>query len=122
METHVGGAINYATYNSAILSGPLDPKKAEIYTANDYLFAQGVSEVPGLQVQPDRKGLPIWGTQVCWRACHWVGWRVIHAHAFTLWHFTPQHEPYYDKDLFVPTDYSNAVSTKWVLCMGIVVT
>ncbi len=29
----MGGAFNYATYNSAILSGPLDPKKGEIYTA-----------------------------------------------------------------------------------------
>lgn len=73
----MGGAVNYATYNSAILLGPLDPKKAEIYTANGYLFAQGVSEVPGLQVQPDRKGLPIWGTQVCWRACRWVEWRAF---------------------------------------------
>lgn len=35
----MGGAFNYATYNSAILSGPLDPKKAEIYTAYVlYLF------------------------------------------------------------------------------------
>lgn len=81
----MGGAFNYATYNSAILSGPLDPKRAEIYTANDWCWAQGVSEVPGLQVKPDRSGLPIWGTQ---------------------------HEPYYDKDLFVPSDYNNAVSTK----------
>ena len=35
IESHVGGAMNYATYNSAILSGPLDPKKGEIYTANE---------------------------------------------------------------------------------------
>ena len=46
-----------------------------------------MSEVPGLQVKPDRKGLPIWGTQ---------------------------HEPYYDKDLFVPLDYQNAEGTMCV--------
>lgn len=85
IESHVGGAMNYATYNSAILSGPLDPKKGEIYTANDYCWAQGVTEVPGLQVQGDRKGLPIWGTQ---------------------------HEPFYDKDLFIPSDYNNAEGTR----------
>jgi hypothetical protein len=30
-----------------------------------------------------------------------------------------QHEPYYDKDLFVPTDYNNAVSTKCVVSQSI---
>ncbi len=44
-----------------------------------------MTETPGLQVKADRKGLPIWGTQ---------------------------HEPFYDKDLFIPSDYQNAEGTK----------
>ena len=54
------------------------PPYRQIIGSNDWCWAQGVSEVPGLQVKPDRSGLPIWGTQ---------------------------HEPYYDKDLFVPEDW-----------------
>lgn len=41
---------------------PIDPTTPAY--SNDWVWAQGVNEVPGLQVKPDRSGMPIWGTQV----------------------------------------------------------
>ncbi len=42
------------------------------------VWTHAVDLLPGTPVQADRHGLPVWGTQ---------------------------HEPYYDKDLFVPEDW-----------------
>ena len=42
------------------------------------MWTHAVDLLPGTPVCPERKGLPVWGTQ---------------------------HEPYYDKDLFVPLDW-----------------
>ncbi|EKU23116.1 fad-linked oxidoreductase [Nannochloropsis gaditana CCMP526] len=79
IESHAGGAINYSPYNSALLrSAKLDVNMIEEYHQSDGVWAHAVDNLPGTPVCPSRDGLPIWGTQ---------------------------HEPFYDKDLFVPEDW-----------------
>lgn len=79
IEGHAGGAINYSPYNSALLhSGKLDVNKVEEYHQSDGVWTHAVDTLPGTSVCPVRTGLPIWGTQ---------------------------HEPFYDKDLFVPVKF-----------------
>jgi len=79
IEGHAGGAINYSPYNSALLhSAKLDVHKVDEYHKNDGVWTHAVDTLPGTPVCPVRTGLPIWGTQ---------------------------HEPFYDKDLFVPVRF-----------------
>jgi len=83
-----GGAISYATYNSAPQFGDiLDPSKIDLYRKKDLVWSLATAATPGIPVPPVRLGVPGMGTQT---------------------------EYYNDKNLFYALDYAVMGIGSWV--------